>query len=176
MMFQSILRSLFVIFSAASICLSSPLFAATQGTLGKTSSGSFTIKLVIQPKLEVRIASTSQQASGSVATVAQFNQKEPICVKGKGIDNFTLTARGSGTKGEFVLTNDKTRYTYGVELWKTPEHNERLVSGKASDRLPSIPTNQDCNTQSAKIAVILNQTVNPQSTLNGALNLTVSAE
>ena len=176
MSYQRYLLRLFYICLVANLAFIHPANAATQGKLGKTSSGSFTITLVIRPKLDAQIATTSEQPSGSVSTIARFNQKEPVCVKGKGIDNYTLTAEGSGSNGEFTLTSGAQSLTYDVDLWTTPASHEEMVSGQASNSIPSTPANQDCTTQGAKIAVIPQQPLNDKNSLNGILNLTVSAE
>lgn len=59
--------------------------AATQGSLGETSSGSFSIRLVIPPKLQV---------------VTEPSQPGSACIKGRGIDYYSATLlpeRGSDT-------------------------------------------------------------------------------
>lgn len=58
--------------------------AATQGSLGETSSGSFSIRLAIPPQLQV---------------VAEPSEPSSACIKGRGIDYYSTTLlpqRGSG--------------------------------------------------------------------------------
>ena len=67
------------------------VLAASQGTLGSTSTGSFTIRLVIPPRLEV----TAQPLSTDKTST-------PFCINGRGIDYYStslLPIRGSLQSG-----------------------------------------------------------------------------
>ena len=156
-----------------------PVYTATQGKAGQTSSGSFTIRLVIPARLEANpiAATSSENASGEpVISTARFNQKEPICIKGKGIDNYRLIAEGSGDEGSFTINSQRKTYNYDVNLWTSLKSSSQMTSGRPSEKIAPTPAYQDCNASDTRISVSLDTLPEEQSELNGTLNLTVSAE
>ena len=152
------------------------LQAATQGRSGETSSGQFTIRLVIPSNLETQQLASTQETSAGVATVARFNQREPVCIKGKGIDNYRLTAEGSGNDGAFVVNSANRSHRYDVQLWTSMDNSQSLFSGRPSPAIASMPPYQDCQASDTRLSVQMDPSLARGAAMSGILNLTVSAE
>ncbi len=95
--------------------------AATQGSLGKTSSGSFSITLIVHPSLRSQIAIVDEQAvdeAGNPTVIPidtlSFDTPVALCVTGRGLSQFSLTAEGNedinlqatNSNGTTVITNE----------------------------------------------------------------------
>ncbi len=151
-------------------------YSAQQGNIGKTSSGSFSIRLVIQPNLQTSIATQSfQQAGGFTSTVAKFNQLEPLCIKGTGINQYSVATEGSGSNGSYSLSNGSRSYDYEVDLWSSNQNASSLASGQNSDLINTIPRNTDCDTSDTGFMVKIPSAA-AQQPLEGTLRFTISAE
>lgn len=96
-----------------------PLFkteAATQGSLGKTSSGSFTITLVVHPSLHSQVAVVDHELldeAGNPTVIPtdtlSFGKPVALCVAGRGLSQFSLAAEGN--EGVFLQVNEATGTT-----------------------------------------------------------------
>ena len=188
---RRLIKQFSLFFTTFYFSLSAPWgYSATQGQVGQTSSGSFSITLVIPPRLEANISTSAPEnttqttANGlvteKIVSQARFNEKESLCIKGTGISNYSLTAEGSGNQGSFVLDSRKDgsqrQLTYGVEFWANRDQYEALTSRQASQSVPPTPIKEDCRENGASIAVVLEQPPGPEDELSGVLNLTVSPE
>ncbi|MCW8876696.1 MAG: hypothetical protein OQK51_06515, partial [Kangiellaceae bacterium] len=90
----------------------SPAFAASQGTLGKSSSASSQISVTILPKSVVNGNDSLKFSSNT-----QSQLSDPLCINNMGLDLFSVEASGSGNKGEFVLVdkqNQSVSYQVGL--------------------------------------------------------------
>lgn len=96
-----------------------PLFdaeAATQGRLGKTSSGSFTITLVVHPSLSSQVAVVDNETldeAGNPTVIPtdtlSFGKPVALCVAGRGLSQFSLAAEGN--EGVFLQVNEASGTT-----------------------------------------------------------------
>ncbi|WP_422135299.1 hypothetical protein [Endozoicomonas sp. ALD040] len=168
------------------ILITSSSYSAQQGNIGKTSTGSFGIRLVIKPNLQASIAtpSTSQtddtnsnaaNLNDATSTVAKFNEVEPICIRGTGINQYSVVTEGSGTGGSYALRNDQSSYNYEVDLWSSNREAQALNSGQNSNPINALPRSSDCNNSETGFMVKLPQDV-AQQPLEGELNLIINAE
>ena len=90
--------------------------AATQGSLGKTSSGSFTITLVIHPSLQSQVAIVDHESldeAGNPAVIPtdtlSFGEPVALCVAGRGLSQFSLAAEGN--EDVFLQVNEASGTT-----------------------------------------------------------------
>ncbi len=77
------------------------LHSATQGSLGKTSSATMTITLIIPPKLETRVAEQIPVTQSPTPTQVSVNSAIPLCISSNGMASYTVTARGHDNSGSF---------------------------------------------------------------------------
>ncbi|WP_281647253.1 hypothetical protein [Parendozoicomonas sp. Alg238-R29] len=114
-------------------------FAASQGSLGTTSSASFSIRLVIPSKLEV-------QAPPDTLS----NTPEPFCITGRGVDYYStsvLPLRGSERPSPHTVTF--SGYT------SVPNKNSvtYLTSSDCSEQTVAITPNSQPSKQPATILI-----------------------
>jgi hypothetical protein len=151
-------------------------YAAQQGNIGKSSSGSFSIRLVIQPNLQTSIATQSFTTTHhSTSTVANFNQPEPLCIKGTGINQYSVSAEGSGANDSFTLSNGQHSYNYKVDLWSSRQSSYDFQSGQRSDLINTAPRNSDCDESQTGFMIKLPEAT-AQQPLEGTLRFVISAE
>lgn len=163
-----------------------PAYAAQQDSTGNTATGSFSIRLVIQPNLQASIAtasivqaddanSTDAKLNDMTSTVARFNEVEPICIRGTGINQYSVVTEGSGTGGSYALTNDQESYQYEVDLLPSNLETQPLNSGQNSNPINALPGSSDCDSSQTGFVVKLPQDIARQP-LKGELNLIINAE
>ena len=151
-------------------------YSAQQGNIGKSSSGSFSIRLVIQPNLQTSIATQSfTTTNNSTSTVANFNQPEPLCIKGTGINQYSVAAEGSGINDSFTLNNGQHSYDYEVDLWSSRQNPYDLRSGQRSDLINTVQRHSDCDESQTGFMVKLPEAT-AQQPLEGTLRFIISAE
>ncbi|MBO9482116.1 hypothetical protein [Salinisphaera sp. G21_0] len=90
---------LFGIFTATSL---TNVKAATQGKLGNTSTGSFSITLIVYPSLQSQVAivdeSTTDENGNPViipTSTLSFDRPVSLCVSGRGLSQFSLASSGA---------------------------------------------------------------------------------
>ncbi|MDB2384344.1 hypothetical protein N9V90_00650 [Endozoicomonas sp.] len=153
-----------------------PLYSATQGSLGATSSASMTITLIIPPKLVTTVASEIPINSPILPTTANLNNPIPLCVKSNGLPSYTVTASGHTEQGGFALQNGSAQVPYDVLLQTRADGNPKpLYSGQPSDALRPLARNEPCEGTS-ELAVRLKQPLDYTQSIVGAMNLTISAD
>ncbi|WP_257275001.1 MULTISPECIES: hypothetical protein [unclassified Endozoicomonas] len=168
------------------ILITSSTYSAQQGSIGKTSTGSFGIRLVIKPNLQASIAtpsisqtddadSNAPNLNDATSTVATFNEVEPICIRGTGINQYSVVTEGSGAGGSYALRNDQRSYNYEVDLWPSNQEAQALNSGQNSNPINALSGNSDCDSSRTGFMVKLPQDV-AQQPLKGELNLIINAE
>ena len=148
--------------------------AATQGKTGSTSTATMMIRLVIHPNVRASIASTFQNDAQSV-TRARINQKEPLCIKGTGLDHYTVTANGSGPEGKFILRENNRDLDYKVNIWNGRKKLDTLTNGHPGRLLKTSHFNSDCNNNLTAFSVDIPARNLLQRAL-GTLGLTINAE
>lgn len=89
-------------------------FAANQGNIGTTSTGSVSISATVPGR--VQISGLSDLAFGTVDPTTAAASAEDVCVwsntSGRG---YTVTANGSGTANAFTLSDGTNTLAYDVE-------------------------------------------------------------
>ena len=141
------------------ITSASPLFSATQGKVGKTSSGSFRISLVVHPTLTTHIE-TSEDSSSEVAETLSVNQASRFCVTGRGISEYSLSVKNLpvGTGHKLVLME--------------PSGQESTLNSHA---LEKFDTRQVCKDSSDSL-IVKTDPLNKSQQLPTAIDLVIQAE
>ena len=93
--------------------------AATQGKPGKTSSGSFSITLIVHPSLHSQVAQVDDQVldeSGNPLVIPtdtlSFDRSVSLCVAGRGLSRFSLASEGvAGVSLQVTDSNGTTSVT-----------------------------------------------------------------
>lgn len=122
-----------------------PASAATQGTLGATSTGNITITASVPSRARITGLADISFMNQDPATAASAAQN--VCVwSNTATKAYTVTASGSGAGNGFTLTNGSTAVPYSVS-WASSINQTSgiaLTSGAASTSLTSAATNQTC--------------------------------
>jgi len=145
-----------VLFACCGLAVASPSFAATQGSLGTTSTGTVGISATVPGRVE--ISGLSDIAFGTVDPAAAAASAENVCVwsntSGKG---YTVTATGSGASNAFSLSDGTNSLAYAVEWAGTAGQSTgtALVSGTALGGLSSTATNPGCSSGPASTASLI---------------------
>ena len=172
-----------MLIACCSIALPGTAFAATQGTIGSTSTGTVGISATIPAKAQ--ISNLTDIAFGTVDPASAASQAENVCVwsntSGKG---YQVTATGSGASSAFTLSNGTGTLPYSVEWAATVGQTAgtALVSGTALTGLASTATTPGCTsgpTNSASLVVKMtaaNLQAAVASTYNGTLTLVVAPQ
>lgn len=110
MRFKNILKFL--------ICLSTSVaaFAATDGTVGTTSTGTSTVSLTI-PKL-VKIASMADFAFGTYAGTGALDSNDDVNIASNYTGTYRVTLTGSGAASAFTITNGTQTIAYAPSFNK----------------------------------------------------------
>ena len=156
--------------------------AATQGISGRTSSGSFSITLVIPPKLTVQtlaVVSNSGKpdvARGSEESVPANTLQQKLCVLGGGMSHYSLQASGSRNDHRMVLNADGgNEVPYQVML---NDQSGRLPINLQTPRMLPLDNHKGCSA-SPVVSVDLSQSVRnklQQDRYYGAAQVMVAAE
>ena len=95
--------------------------AGTQGKLGKTSSGSFSITLIVYPSLESLVAIVDENATDEEGNpiiiptnTLSFDRPVSLCISGRGLSQFSLAA--NGIRGIDLKVTEPER-----EIWITEQ-------------------------------------------------------
>lgn len=119
--------------------------AATQGTLGATSTGSIDISASVANR--ARITGLSDVAFLNQDPVTAAVSAQNVCVwSNTSTRAYTITASGSGTGSAFTLANGAATVPYNVE-WNASSgqtSGTALSAGTASSNLVSTATQQLC--------------------------------
>lgn len=158
-----------------------PASAASQGSLGATSTGSISITLSVQPRVKISglrdAALTVSDRSMAVADV------QTVCVWSNTAGNaYSVTAAGSGPGGAFELSDGNRTVSYDV-LWssRVAETPVILSSGLASATNAGAK-DYECKSQSeaARLEIRVEpaalQVTEPGATYGGSLSLLVSPQ
>ena len=139
-----------------------PALAATQGTLGATSTGSISISVSVPNRARITgltdVTLTNQDPNSAI------NSAQNICVwSNTATKKYGITATGSGTASAFTLANAALTAPYSVQ-WSGSSGattGTALSAGVASTSFTSTATEQSCTsgpTSSASLIVNLSTT------------------
>ena len=172
--------------SAALACALAPTpsFAASQGTLGATSSGNITITASVPNRARITGLSDVTFALQDPNTAA--SNAQDVCVwSNTATKAYTITATGSGASSAFTLSNGSGTVPYSVE-WASSSgqaSGSGLTAGTASPSLTSGAVNQTCSSAPAasaslivKMATVDLGTMSAGSNYTGTLTLLVSPQ
>jgi hypothetical protein len=158
--------------------------AATQGSLGSTSTGSVSISASVPTR--VRISGLSDVAFTNVDPSTDASDAQNICVwSNTSTRGYRVTATGSGAGSGFALANAALTVPYTVEWSATSGQitGTSLAAGTALTGLTSSATNANCASGPAasaslivKIASTDLQTMQASTSYTGTLTLVVAPE
>ncbi|HEV2594703.1 MAG TPA: hypothetical protein VGU01_05830 [Sphingomicrobium sp.] len=168
----------------AAVLINGAAVAATQGSLGTTSTGSVAIGASVPNRVELSGLSDVSFLNQDPATAALDAQN--VCVwSNTSTKGYNVTASGSGTASAFTLSNGALTVPYSVEWSQTSGQSAgtALATGTALTGLKSIATSANCATgasSSASLIVKLStanlQTMQAATTYTGTLTLVVAPE
>ena len=151
------------------LMMSLPANAASQGQLGSTSTGSVRITLVIPPRLNVISVSTAISTSNNTT-------HKQICVSGRGIHHYSLTAQGNRKDEEFLLISKQQAAAplqYNIQAGNTRLNQQY----KAAQKHYQTPTDHCLQPTDLKIQLKPGNQENLHSGhYTGSATVTVSAE
>jgi hypothetical protein len=164
--------------------LSSGAQAATQGSLGTTSTGSISINASVPNRIQLTgltdVAFTNQDP-----TVAAANAQNVCVWSNSSTKGYYVTASGSGAASAFTLANGALTVPYAVE-WagsSAQTSGTALTTATALHGLTSTATNPTCGsgpTSTASLIVKMSsadlQAMQPATTYTGTLTLVVAPE
>lgn len=164
--------------------LQGPAMAATQGSLGTTSTGSISIGASVPNRVQLTGLTDVNFANQDPASNASNSQN--LCVwSNTSTKGYNVTASGSGAANAFTLANGALTVPYSVE-WagsSNQSSGSALTSGTALTGLTSTATNATCSsgsTSSASLIVRISsanlQNMQAATTYTGTLTLVVAPE
>jgi hypothetical protein len=164
--------------------LPAPALAATQGTLGATSTGSVVITASVPNR--ARISGLSDVAFTNQDPASAASNAQNVCVwSNTATRGYTITATGSGASNAFTLANGALTVPYTVQWNATSGQTSgtALSTGTASAGLVSTATAQDCASgpsSSGSLIVGISaanlQTMQAALTYTGTLTLLVTPQ
>ena len=168
----------------AGLLASSAAEAATQGSLGATSTGSISIGASVPNRVQISGLSDVSFANQDPATAALSAQN--ICVwSNTSTKGYNVTASGSGTANAFTLANGALTTPYTVEWAQTSGQSSgtALATGTALTGQKSTATNALCASGPASTASLIVkmsttslQSMQAATTYTGTLTLVVAPE
>jgi hypothetical protein len=159
-------------------------YAATQGSLGSTSTGSISIGASVPNRVELSglsdVSFTNQDPS------LPASNAQNVCVwSNTSTKGYNVTATGSGTASAFTLANGAATVPYSVEWAGSSGQTSGtgLTSGTALTGLTSTATNPTCSagpSSTASLVVRISaanlQAMQAATTYTGTLTLVVAPE
>lgn len=151
-----------------------PSFAASQGSLGATSSGSITITASVPNRARITGLTDVSFANQDPSTAASNAQS--VCVwSNTATKAYTITASGSGTASAFTLSNGSGTVPYSVEWASTSGQTSGtgLTAGTASSSLTTGAVNQTCSSAPvATASLIVKMSTTDLGTMSAGSNYT----
>lgn len=171
-------------FGMAALLANGAAVAATQGSLGATSTGSISINASVPNRVQLSGLSDVSFLNQDPATAALNAQN--VCVwSNTTTKGYNVTATGSGAGSAFTLANGALTVPYSVEWAGSSGQSSgtALTSGSALTGLTSAATSATCSagpSSSAslivRIAAANLQGMRAATTYNGTLTLLVAPE
>jgi hypothetical protein len=141
-----LLRRIGITMMSASLVASSA-GAATQGTLGATSSGSITITASVANRAQITGLSDVTFSAVDPGTAATNAQSDCVWTN-TATKGYSITATGSGSGGAFTLINGALSVPYSVQ-WAASTGQSTgtaLTAGTALPGMTSTAVNPTCST------------------------------
>jgi hypothetical protein len=158
--------------------------AATQGTLGSTSTGSISIGASVPNR--VQLSGLTDVAFTNQDPASPASNAQNVCVySNTSTKGYNVTASGSGSASAFTLSNGAATVPYSVEWAGTSSQSSgtSLTSGTALTGLTSTATNPTCSagpSSTASLVVKITsaslQGMQAATTYTGTLSLVVAPE
>jgi hypothetical protein len=157
--------------------------AATQGSLGSTSTGTVGLSATIPAR--VQITGLSDLAFGTLDPSSAASSSENVCVwSNTATKGYNLTATGDGGSSAFTLTNGTTTLAYAVEWAGTSGQTSgsALTTNTPKTGLTSTATAPNCSSSTTASLVVKFSTAQMQAAVGsataytGALTLVVAPE
>lgn len=158
--------------------------AATQGSLGTTSTGTVAVSVSVPNRVQISgltdVAFTNQDPS-----VAASNAQNVCVWSNTSTRGYNVTASGSGSSGAFTLANASLTVPYSVAWAGTSgaSSGTALASGSALTGLTSTATNATCSAGAASTASLIVkvassdlQSMQASTSYTGTLTLVVAPE
>lgn len=140
----------------ALLTLSATAEAATQGSLGSTSTGTVSISATIPGR--VQISGLSDFAFGTLNPTVAASTAKNVCVwSNTATKGYNITATGDGAANAFTLSNGSTSLAYGVE-WAGSSGQATgtsLTTSSAATGFTSTATNPSCSAGPATTASLI---------------------
>jgi hypothetical protein len=140
----------------ASAFTAGPAFAASQGTLGATSTGTVAISASVPSR--ARITGLTDVAFTNQDPAVAASNAQNVCIwSNTATKGYTVTATGSGAASAFTLTNGSGTVPYTVE-WAGSSGQTTgtaLSTGTASAALTTTAVNQTCSAAPATTASLI---------------------
>jgi hypothetical protein len=170
--------------AAALLMTAAQTSAATQGSLGSTSTGTVSISASVPNRVQLTgltdVAFTNQDPAVAAANA------QSVCVwSNTSTKGYNVTATGSGTSSAFTLANGSLTVPYSVE-WagsSSASSGTALASGTALTGLASTATNPTCSTGASSTASLIVrissanlQSMQAATSYTGTLTLVVAPE
>lgn len=151
-----------------------PAHAATQGSLGATSTGTVTITASVPNR--ARITGLTDVAFLNQDPAAAASSAQNVCVwSNTATRRYTVTATGDGSGGAFTLANAALTVPYSVQ-WSGSSgatSGTALTAGAASAAFTSTATHQACSSgPAASASLIVGITSTDLSTMQAATTYT----
>ena len=168
----------------ATALAATPAHAATNGSLGATSTGTVTITASVPNR--ARITGLSDVAFTNQDPASAASSAQNVCVwSNTATKRYTITATGDGSGGAFTLTNAALTVPYSVQ-WASASgatNGTALTAGAVSALLTSTATQQTCSSgpsASASLIVGIASTdlsaMQAATTYSGVLTLLVTPQ
>ena len=167
----------------AGATLSGTAQAATQGSLGATSTGSIAINASVTK--QVRISGLEDVSFLNADPEVDASNAQNVCVWSNGVNKrYSIVASGSGTSGAYTLAGASTTVPYAVK-WHdtaTTASATTLASGVARPAQNGNVNSTTCANTGENASLVVEiaaadlQTMQGGDTYTGTLSLTVSPE
>ena len=168
----------------AALLVQGPALAATQGSLGATSTGSISIGASVPNRVQLTGLADVSFTNQDPATPALNAQN--VCVwSNTSTKGYNVTASGSGAANAFTLASGAATVPYSVE-WAASSGQSSgtgLTTGSALTGLTSTATNATCASGPSKSASLIVkiattdlQSMQAATTYTGTLTLVVAPE
>ena len=168
----------------AALLVQGPALAATQGSLGSTSTGSIVINASVPNRVQLTGLADVSFLNQDPA-IAALNAQNVCVWSNTSTKGYNVTASGSGAANAFTLANGALTVPYGVQ-WAASSGQSSgtvLTTGSALTGLTSTATNATCSSGPSKTASLIVtiatpalQSMQAATTYTGTLTLVVAPE
>ena len=163
-----------------SLSLADGAHAASQGSVGATSTGTVIISVSVPPR--ARISGLTDIALVDQDPTRAASGSRDVCIwSNTSSQTYTVTANGSGPGGDFLLSNGARKVPYAIR-WNARGAETRLTNGVTSMMLVSAATEQACASEpgTARLTVEVEpadlKTMEPGVAYVGTLTLIVAPQ